>query len=270
MKVIVGGGTVGTELAKRLGHLIVEEAPQLGGIHAYDEMAGTRVPLQPVLSEEVCTSSYLELEIRKAYEKDEYLEEKVCRGPCPKWFRAERAKYLLFPEFDKVNWIKGRAKTVKGKKLILQGFSQLDFDELYLASPPEELGLIRPREFLSVATIIAVLKSWDKDWDLKVSGDDLKLYNRLIHLELDGMHVLYVESYFSKVPPSWDRVKADLKRFERIDLEKAVSVRYRIIKYAVLLGGGETGLPEGIKVCGRFKQWSNPTFCESTRLALEC
>ena len=270
MGVVVGGGTVGTELGRRKGYLVVEESPQLGGIHAYAELSGFRVPLEPVLSREACVDNYAELDLRRVYEKDEYLEEKVCKGECPEWFRAEGAKYLLLPDFGVPKWVKKRAKSVKGKKLVLQGFSQVEFDELYLASPPEELGLVGPRDHLSAAVIVALLDSWDRDWDLKVSGDDLKQYNRLIHLDLDGKHVLYVEKYFSGLPPSWDRIKADLKRFERVDLGKATSIRYRIVEYAILTGESFGALPEGVKVCGRFRDWRNPTFCESIRLAREC
>ena len=270
MAVVVGGGTVGTELGRRKGYLVVEESPQLGGIHAYTELSGFKVPLEPILSREACINNYVNLDLRRIYEKDEYLEEKVCGGECPEWFRAEGAKYLLLPDFDVPRWVKKRAKSVKGKRLVLQGFSQLDFDELYLASPPEEIGLVKPREHLSAAVIVALLDSWDRDWDLKVSGDDLKQYNRLIHLELGGGHVLYVEKYFSGIPPSWDRMKADLKRFERVDLDKAKGIRYRIIEYAILTGNNVEVLPDGVKVCGRFRNWSNPTFCESIRWAREC
>ena len=273
MDYVVGGGVSGITVADRKGARVIEEKAELGGIHAPVDLGVLKVPGEPVLSDSVCGDfNAIDFTPRIVFEKDEYLEEKICGGSCPKWLTLSNVRYLVLPKFERHSWIRARVRRIVGNRAFTSLSKSLEFDRLYVAAPPQELGL-SGGDYVSAAVIIALVRAWDKDWDIKVSGDTSKLYTRLIHVPFGEHHLLYVEKYYRNYPPSWDRIKSDVKRFEKLDLDSiSIDFRYRIIKYGILIPGSyeRVDLANNVRLCGRFADWTNPGFCESIRLAQEC
>ncbi|MGC9104874.1 MAG: hypothetical protein ACP5HQ_00360 [Thermoprotei archaeon] len=274
MDVVVGGGVVGLTVAKRVKAKLIEEKSELGGVHSPVDLGLAKVPGFPVFSDAVCGGfSFKEFRPNVVYEREHYLDERVCRGVCPNWLTLEGIKYVVFPAFEHYDWLRARAKRVVGNKVVTSSGATLEFENLYVAAPPPELGMAWKGDYVSVAQIIAIIKEWKRPWDALISGDTSRLFTRVLRMPTGDHHVLYVETYFHGLPPSWDRVKSDVKRALNIDLDReSLTERYRVTKYALLVEGTlrEGNLPENVKVCGRFMRWNNPSFCESIRLALEC
>ncbi len=274
MNVVVGGGIAGLTVAKRVKAKLIEEKSELGGTHSSVGLGLAKVPGSPIFTDEVCGDfRFAEFRPNVIYEKEQYLDERVCKGFCPTWFVLNRIKYVVLPEFTYYDWVRSRVKKVVGNKIVTSSGTTLEFENLYVAAPPPDLGIPWKGDYVSVAQVIALVREWKRPWDAVINGDTSKLFTRVLHVPVDDQHVLYVETYFQGLPPSWDRIKSDVKRALNVDLDKeSVAERYRVTKYALLVEGtakGE-GLPENVKVCGRFMKWNNPSFCESIRLALEC
>ena len=283
MNVVLGGGISGLLIASHIpGSLVIESQNKVGGVFAFEEILGYKVPLYPPILSNQCHSdlfSFKDLDFNVVYEKEEYLREKLGVDKIPDWliFKDSNKYYYVNNLYDIFDSLQKRVRIkfsssffIKNDKIVLASGEIIRPEIIYSTISRKMLG--DNVKSISLVEGVFVVNKKKTNWDVIIIGDKGFSFSHVLKIGFisDEFDFIYVLAPFTKIP-SWDKIYSDLKRKRVLEKSEIIAFRHRIISDGILIENEKLETSRGnIVFCGRLGKWRNFNLCQTVYDSLQC
>jgi len=282
MNIIIGGGLIGSHIAKEKGGIILEEQPYIGGLFSlsFKDLGITLVP--PLVKDKILVNKFFsnlkfdEFRPQVIYEKEKYLKDKVCDSceELPSWLSFDKTIYNIENPSDiiysnnKVIFAHPVLINSNDKKIITNRGNVITYDKIYNTGSRLKLnkllGIDENLGYISLFDFILISQHKDTEWNIYINGSAGIIFSYL--------DIYYVYSFFKwgKKLPDIYRVLGDLKRLKIINKDEILAYRSHVIKEAILYGEPIPRKVNYVEDCGRLGLWKNFSIEESLNSIRTC